>query len=491
MSAKQFVEIIRFFAQNILGDRIVIQDNNVDDVKRFVDLMEYPHQMNKSWFKAPTVSIAYDRNVEFLDWLCDFVSISGGGGVSDDVYDVENNVTESTALMDQQFMASFVADVKKGFMVWSDRNDEFDEWKSKWIRKLITTRTGMDDIDASIDRLQNEYKSLQSMDTTFGNEMLLQTQQKKCDELGEAVAKMKAVVDEKTVDYQETSNELYHLSAKNEEFLATVNKLKLTIKNQKFSADDRTRITSDLLQKQHLRNEKRAFIASLKSIANDNQVKIGRLQRQKTTKVFAINNLVQKLFQIGINFDDIGLTINQLSMHECDTKDQIKTKLQLFGQIKEIVGKRRADLHASMNDIQQTLTSISNELFNIEDEASVHKKHLHSLEIQLQKIENQIADTTYESEQKQQQLQEMIDNVLEKCAEIEGKIRNAEKNAESLNEENQNIMQGIELKANSLLQAKLERQALREAALSELEKVCEQLKNAATHRISIEPFFTE
>lgn len=469
MSAKQFVEIIRFFAESIFGDKVTIQDNNVDDVKRFVDLMEYPHQMNKSWFKAPTVSIAYDRNVEFLDWLCDFVSIGDGDMV-------ENNVAESDDFMDQQFIASFIADCKYGFVIWSDRKDEFDELKGKWIHKLIVAKTQIDDIDAAVDRLQNDYKNLETKDSIFGNEHLLLTQQKKSDELGAEVMKMKAIVAGKNFDFQETSDELNKLTLEHQELIDRINGLKMTIQNQEVSDDDRKDIVTELEEKQHRANEKRAFVQSLKSNADDNQIKIARLRNQKTSKVFAINGLIEKLLQIGINFGDT--TINQLTMRENDTKDQIKTKLQLIGQLKETINKRRAEVQASVNVAHTKQASISTELFHIEDEAGVHKKHVHSLEIQLQKIDNQIVDTKYDLEQEHHQLQVNIDNMRDVYEQIGEKIKNSGKLAESLREQNKEIFQGIESKANALLEAKMERQARREAAILELERLTDQLNDA-------------
>lgn len=472
MSAKQFIEILRFFATSICGDRIVIQDNNFDDVKRFIDYLEYPHQMNRSWFKAPTVSIAYDRNVEFLDWLCDFISTDDSDSIANEV---ESHVAESNICADQEFVARFLGDLKVGFMIWNDRLSGFDEWKSKWICKLITANSHIDDIDASIERVEDEYKSMETKDTSFGKEHLLQAQQKKSNEISEELSKMQAVLDEKRIDLEETLNELSRFTLKRQDLMSTLNQTKMTIKTQKMSADDVLTIIAELEQKQHLVEEKQSFIDSIKSIAHDYEVKIGRLSMLKTSNIFNFNALVQKLFQIGITFDDI--TIDQLSVHDSDTKDQIKTKSELFVRIREMIIKRRSDIHPSLNDNHLKLTSISNELFQIEDEVGGLKKHLHSLEIQMQKIENETGDAKYNSEHDQQQLQIKIDSLLQKYEQVDSKIKNEKRLAESLKEENKKIFHGIELKSNQLLNAKRERQARREAALSELEKVADQLKD--------------
>lgn len=471
MTAKQFVEIIRFFAQSICGDKVVIHDNNVDDVKRFVDFMEYPHQMNKSWFKAPTVSIAYDRNVEFLDWLCDFVSIDG-----DSIADaVENNVLESSDLEDPQFTARFFGDIRNGYLIWSDQNEQFDQWKSNWIQQRITSKMNIENIDACIERLEDETKTLQTKDSFFANEHLLQTQQNKSDELSEEVAKMRAVVEEKNIDFQETYDELNQLISKHQELTVKVAELKSIIEHQEVSAEDRRKIIAAYDHKKHLRSELQEYMKLLKETSNDNQLKIARLRMQKTSKIFACNALLQKVFHIGITFGDI--TIDQLSILETDTKDQIKAKLELFTQIKEFVNQRRTHILASLNETQTEVTSISKELFAIEDEVNGHKKHLHSMEIHVQTIDNQIADARYDSEQHQHQLQIKIDELLQRYEQIDSKIKNTEKLAESLKGENKKIFQGIELKADALLERKRERQARQEAALTELERLTDQLND--------------
>ncbi len=441
--------------------------------------MEYPHQMNKSWFKAPTVSIAYDRNVEFLDWLCDFVSIGGGCGDST-ADDVEYKITESGDfgnLVDQQFIGDFVADLRNGFVIWSDRITDFDDWKSKWIYQMITAKTGLEDIDASIDRVENEYKSLKKNESSYGNDGLLEAQQKKSDELAERVCQLRADVEVKKLDFEETSNELDRFTSEHAELTSEVNALKARIKSQKFSAEDRSAMAAEIKQKKHELNEKETFVASIKGIADDYQLKIARLRQQKTSKVFALNGFIQKLFQIGIHFGD-DLTINQLSVNENDTKDEIKAKLQSLTQIKDIANKRRADIHASIIETNSKLESISTDLFVVENEVATHKKHLHSVEIQMQKIENQIVETKYASEQHQQQLQIKIDNLQETCEQIELKIKNSEKLADSLKKESKKIFQGIQLRTSALLKAKVERQERHEAAILELEQLTGQLTDA-------------
>ncbi|XP_037044670.1 GRIP1-associated protein 1-like [Bradysia coprophila] len=476
MSAKQFVEIIRFFSQSIAGGKVTIHDNNVDDVKLFVDFMEYPHQMNKSWFKAPTVSIAYDRNVEFLDWLCDFIAIDDGDNITDDI---EYKDTESDNLVDQRFVASFVGDLKNGFAIWSDQTAEFDGWKLKWIREMIHTKAGLDDIDASTGRIQNEFTMLQSQEVPFGDEHLLQIQQKKCEELKKEVAKVLAIFNEKTVDVRESSEELNELVKTNKELINSLNQIKETIKNQPVSADDRQTCIADLNQKKHLLEEKQNFVNVLKAIADDSQVKIARLRRQKTSKIYAINAVVQKLLQIGIKFDD--LTIDQLFINESDTKPEIKAKLELINQVREIINARRADVHASVNETQSQVTSISNELFVVENEVSALKKQLHSLEIRLRKVENEIVETQYQSEQQQQQLQATLDRTTEEIQQNQLKCQNNEKVVELLKAETKSIYEGIQLKADAMLKDKLERQARREAAIAELEQVAEELKDAVNN----------
>ncbi|KAG4077428.1 hypothetical protein HA402_002855 [Bradysia odoriphaga] len=476
MSAKQFVEIIRFFAQSIAGGKVTIHENNVDDVKLFVDFMEYPHQMNKSWFKAPTVSIAYDRNVEFMDWLCDFIAIDNGDTITDDI---EYKDTESENLVDQQFIASFVGDLKNGFAIWSDETAEFDGWKLKWIREMIHTKTGLDDIDASTGRIQNDFTMLQSTEVEFGDEHLLQTQQKKCEELKKEVAKVLAICHEKTVDVRESSEELHDLAKTNKELVNKLKQIKETLKNQPISADDRQTRIADLNQKKHLLEEKQNFVDSLKAIADDSQVKIARLKRQKTSKIYSIDTIVQKLFQIGVKFGD--LTIDKLTINESDSKSEIKAKLELINQVREIINARRADIHASVNETQSQLTSISNELFVVENEVSAVKKQLHSMEIRLRKVENEIVETQYQSEQQQQQLQATLDRTTEEVQQYQLKIQNNEKVVELLQAETKSIYEGIQLKTDAMLKAKLERQARRAAAIAELEQVAEELKDAVKH----------
>lgn len=472
MSAKQFVDILKFFANQICGDKIVIHDNNVDDVKRFVDFIGYPHQMNKSWFKAPTVSIAYDRNVEFLDWLCDFVSTDEN--IADEV---ENQVVESADFAGPQFTTSFLGDVKNGYLLWNseDRAADFDEFKSNWTSKLITARTNIIDIDASTAQVENEFKVMQTSKLTYGKEGLLQTQQKKCADLGEEVNKLKASIAEKNADFQATSNDLNHETHRNQALKRQIYEMRETIKNQAVSDDGRKELAAEKEGKKHLVNEKRAFVASIKLIEEDFQVKVARLKNQKTSKIFDFNSHVQKLFQYGIDFD--GITMDQMSIHENDTKERIKTKLELFVQIKEIVNKRRTELHTSLPGTQAVLTSISNELFKIEDEVHACQKHLHSMEVRIQKIENEISDETHSSEQLQRQLQIKIDNLMERYEQINSKIKHLEKVAESLKEENKKILHGIEVKANELLAAKRERQERREEALLELEQLVDQLND--------------
>lgn len=476
MTAKQFVEIIKYFAESICGDKMLIQDNNVDDVKRFVDFMEYPHQMNKSWFKVPTVSIAYDRNVEFLDWLCDFLptasnddSVSGGDGI-------EYKITEANNLGDQEYVNNFHADLRNGFVIWSDRTTEFDEWKAKWSQEMITTKTGLADIDASIERLETELGNLQTNDSPFGSEQLLHAQQKKRDELTAEVKKMAAAVEEKRIDFQETSNEINQLTLKREQLTFQVSEMKKTIKSQTISADDRQNIIADKTHKSHLATEKRTYLNNLKSINDDYQVKIARMKKQKTNKIFALNAFVQKIFQIGVSFDEV--TIDQVSFHENCNKDEIKVKMQLINRIKEIVFKRRIDMQTSLTEIHSKVTSLSDELSAIEDEISGHKKHLQSLEIHTQKIENEIADAKYDSQQQQLQWQVKMDNVQALDQDFQMKIKISENLAKSLKEENKKIFHGIELKSRALLDAKRERQARQEALLSELEQLTDQLKDS-------------
>ncbi|XP_037038973.1 myosin heavy chain, non-muscle-like [Bradysia coprophila] len=473
MSAKQFVEIIRFFAQSITGNKVAIHDNNVDDVKLFADYIEYPHQMNKSWFKAPTVSIAYERNVEFLDWLCSFIVIDDDSTSINDY--IEYKDTESDSLINQQFVASFVGDLKIGFAIWSDRTEEFDGWKLKWIREMIHTKTGLDDIDDSIGRIQSEYTMMQTEEMTFGNEHLLQTQQKKVEELKKQLAKLQDICHEKVVDAQMYSEELNSLTSTNEQLEKTVKEMKETIKNQPVSAEDRQSRIADLTQKKHLLSEKNIFVNSLKAVADDSQVKIARLKQQKTSKIYAINTVVQKLFQIGINFGD--LTIDQLSISENDTQSKIKAKLELFAQVKEIINNRRTDIHKSVNDTQSQLKSISNELFVVENEVSSLKKHLQTNEVRLRKVEDEIVETQYKAEQQQHKLQATLDRTTDTIQKIKIKIENKEKNIESLKAENKAIFEGIQMKTDAMLNAKRERQARLAAAVAELEQETEELKN--------------
>lgn len=477
MTAKQFVEIIKLFAQNICGDKFVIQENNVDDVKRFVDFMEYPHQMNKSWFKAPTVSIAFDRNVEFMDWLCDFMSTDARVA---DFVENEDNVDESNIFPNQEYICTFLRDVKTGFGRWNDQSSgyevRFEEWKMQTTNKLIDKKIQVNDITASINQLKSEYEILLKKESLFGNDNLLVAQQEKSDELKVELTKLKVAVDEKDFEYQETCRELNEFLGKNTELKSTVNELKVTIENQPTSADDRHKIATELEQKEHFAQEKRMIVNLQKSLADDNQLKIARLKKQKVSKVFAFNALVQKLFQHANHFDDI--TINQLALHEKDTKDRIAEVLQLFRKIKDVIDKRRIDLHASLNETQTKLSSISNELFKVEDELSAQKKQLHTLEVQMQKYENEIVDLKYDAEQQQQLLQTQINNLMDKGEQIEMKIANCENVHEALKVENKKIYQGIELKGNALLKVIEARSARRGEAIAELESVTKQLTEA-------------
>lgn len=474
MSAKQFTEIVGFFAQKISG-KVVIRDSNVDDVKLFVDFMEYPHQMNKSWFKAPTVSIAFDRNVEFLDWLCDFVVTDDGDAIS---IDIEYKDTEPESPVDQQF-ASFVGDLREGFVIWSSETVEFDEWKLKWIREMIHTRTGLDDIDTSTGRIQNDYAILEAKEAPFDNEHLLQAQLRKLEELKKEVANLKIICQKKSVEVRELSEELQVLASTNAQHKKTEKEMKETIKNQRMSASDRQNYIADLNHKKFLYDKKQDFIKTLQTINDENQIRIARLRSQKTNKIQETNALVQKVFQVGIKFGN--LTVDQLSIKESDTEAEIQSKLQQFTQIREIINAHRADIRASVNETQSELTSITHELFVKENEISTLKKQLHSLEVRAQKVENEMTDTQYQSQLQQQQLQTTLDMMAEEIGQIQQKIENQQMVVESLKAENKAIYEGIEIRSDAILKAKLERQAQQEAALAALEEVAEELKDAVNN----------
>ncbi|KAJ6641815.1 hypothetical protein Bhyg_06758 [Pseudolycoriella hygida] len=470
MTAKQFVEIIRFFACSICGNKIVIQDNNIDDVKRFVEFVQYPLQMNKSWFKTPTLSVAFDRNVEFLDWLCDFIAPDDGNALA-------KEMAEVNGFGDQQFSARFIDDVTNGYVIFnSDVASESQNWVSKWTDELITCKTGAEDIAVTNVRLQEEYQNLLATETTFAHEELLQTQLKKRNELCEMVAQMEAKVDEEEIDFQERSNELNLLTAKRRELIETVDELKATIKKQNVSAEDRKKMVFEMKEKEGMIEEKKTFVASSVAIADENAVKIARLKIQKTAKIFALNVLMQKVFQLGINIEEINLS--EVSINETDNKDEIRTKLKLFDRIKEFASEQCSSTQILLNDIQTKVTSATSELFKSEDEIAYLKKHLHSLEVQIQKVDDEIVDENYATEQQRQQKQTEIEHLLHGNDKLIQKIENSEKMAETLKDENRRIFIGIQVEADGLLKEKIKQQSLQESALQELEQLIGEVKNA-------------
>jgi SMC interacting uncharacterized protein involved in chromosome segregation len=437
--------------------------------------------MNKSWFKTPTVPVAYDRIVELLDWLCDLISIDETENI-EKIFEKDDVMANSANVFpNEKFIETFVSDAKYNFLLWSDQKPQFAEVKTKLTESFIFEKTQLNDITAHIMREKSDYEMLANNRIEFDNENRLLAQKNNCVQLTKEVNQLKQAIDEQKVEFQETSRELKSSTAANTVFKKKIAELQHIINNQTITPENRQQIIYDLEQKTLYANEKQSMIDSLQSTASGHQVKIARLKMQNVSTIFSFNNLIQKLFEVGEWADFDGITREHLTIQENDSIDRIKEVLQLFAGIKEAIAKRRQDVQASSTRSELKLTAAKNELFNVEDEWNTWKKNVHSLEIQIRKVENDTVDNKYSSEQQQKQIQTKIDAILEICTQNNSKIEHAEKLTNALDEENAKILQGIEMKGTQLLRAKQIRLARITTALSDLENVAEKLNSTVNN----------
>lgn len=473
MSTKQFVSLVTYLVKGIVSTRLKIGEKYDEDIINILELIKYPHLINKSWLKTPMAMHAYPYMVTLLYWLTERASY---------LLDVNDFETEDYYLEDDRnsfgdnfHTKMFLKTVKNSFPIWNRNQDD----KFELIKLNI--------IDQNIQRL-TEFKSKTEI---IKKTMLYQVEYEKHVKNGAIISKendqdyfkIKMDIDKNEIElkkinlkYNENYKRLDMIKIEKEtkdkdlkNMENSLNNLQIQISRQSMTSTERQKAISEFNLKQQLLDSKNRAIIELNDLGISNQIEKSRLIKRKIDLINKYNNYIHTIFhqlqnkKFIINNDNDNNNIvseKDLCLDPTINIDVYFEELIIcINQKLKIIREQNLNdykqYNIEINDIQNQLKFLENQSIMIlqPKEIELNEKIL-MLRNAIENIDIEIITVNESNKIKCETLLNDKNDIIHQIEKINKQIHDCKENIPNLKIENTNLMNLITDHANKLMDEK-------------------------------------
>lgn len=394
---------------------------------------------------------------------------------------LKQDVTVSEDFPSPQYQALFYKKAEQGFSLWNlKKEDEFEAIVENLTDEFVIARTkGLNQQQVSDKVLQLE-KELQEIN----NRSVQQGREQSMDGLSETIQQQQQLKKKLSTELkcmQKEANKTEEKFYQNqEEFYALMKKmdqLKLDIKSQQLSAEERDELMASIAANKSLLNAKRLAVSTLEHTYFEHQIAISRLIKQKFT---LISNLNTRLHQFAdslktmINFTPPTLDIKTENYVELlqdlqAIKAQVETILNqqsvIYGQLNEQrmrLEQQLSDLQIQYNAIEKSLEEVNARYQQLQQQrddivsqlsstSAENCQTTHRKEVERSEMDKKIAELQQQCEQNRKAIgklnydkQKIMVEKLEQCQEILTEKRRLQKEMTELVENMETEVAGME-----------------------------------------------
>ncbi|XP_053688067.1 kinetochore protein NDC80 homolog [Sabethes cyaneus] len=440
MSTKQFLVIMAHLFRQIGGSRYKLGTNFLDDIMKTMSELEYPFTINKSMLKTPNVPHSISHIIIMIGWLVQLVPKT-----NQSLEPLKQDVTLSEEFPSPNYQALFYKRAEEGFSLWNLKKEvEFEAIVENLTDELVMARTnGLNQQQVSVKVLQLE-KELQDIN----NRSIQQGRDQSMDGLAEAIQQQQQLKKKLSTELKSLQKEASKTEEKfyqdQEDFydlMKKMDQLKLDIKSQQLSAEERDELIASIAANKSLLNAKRLAVTTLEHTYFEHQIVVSRLIKQKFT---LISNLNTRLHQFAdssksmIDFTPPTLDIKTENYVELlqdlqSIKSQIESVLKqqsvIYGQLNE--QRMRLEQHLSDQQIQYNAVEKSLEEINARYE---------QLQQQRNDIVGQLSSTSAENCQTAHRKEAERAEMDKRIAELQQQCEQNRRAIEKLNHDKQKLM---------------------------------------------------
>lgn len=326
MSTKQFVHIVGYFMQFVVGNargaRIPAEKLTIEHIQTFLTEIGYPYQV-KSWLKTPNAPHAFVHVLELLQWLCMFLPDDDDEEQQHRFDAAENliDTKECCQLCPAEYIAESKQIVQNSFDLWNnERFDECDASKMQLIDRFIaiqmmgqftTQRQANEAIAATMSETNELLKNrVVCEDDGKLNEHFhrLETLTAECDRLTNESAKRRA--ERAAVHIELNEQEQLHSSLG-----STMRHLRRQISQQSVSREQFERNFAELNQLERLLAVRKNSAHNLQDVCLNYEIQLSRNERNRMKLTTQWNTFVCKLWQDVLPASEIyGFKVHELTI---------------------------------------------------------------------------------------------------------------------------------------------------------------------------------
>lgn len=397
MTAKQFIDIVAHFSMKISGKNMITAQNASNgkqkstpevEILSFLQMLNYPHVMNKSCLKTPNTQHTFKECVALLAWLSDIVRYSQKDELP------ELPMHGGNEFPNESYTKHFSVEVQNAFHLWNEESDDaFCNIQDGLIETFVKAKRGCTSIEEMIQKA-DELKmanaklsqALTPADRTADDEKAFKVIQSKYTELEQEFEELKT----HNAGRIETINRLkvLHKLKANEakEKKNTLNELSDRIVKQKYTTDDIQRVSNKtLLTKQAIASADKE-IARIRENAIDLQIKVARLKQQRNATIQDLNALAFKIAQILVKSTDYEnfVNVNDLCLNISADANAIQTVCMRLERMHDNVAAHKERIRHQIDQGKAKISSLHSHSAHLELE-------LKNLKTKFQKVTRSLA----------------------------------------------------------------------------------------------------
>ena len=442
MTAKQFSQIIAYFMKFVIGNsrgrRLSLNKLSLEDIMAFLQQLEYPNGINKSWLKTPNAPHAYPHVVELLHWLCQFIEVDNN--ISEYFEDTSNLIDSVNEFPSIECLQQFVKSTKKNFQLWSNDTNKEQQQIDELIDKFIHHSTGingLNQINVCINNVKKQNDDLTKVGCAVPENKEIKEMEKKADALKTSIAKLEISIEQKSHHNVKLSMDVQDFEKSIVKRQNQVASVKLKIQNQIMSVTQRDKLVEDLNTLKELVESKQETLQKIKDIGEKHQIVYSRLVQQQFTVLTRFKKFIYEFFEEVGDITAHGLCVESFELNANDlgiiTQKDIANILQNLENLKLFDTQKSKELEVNILNVTKKLQTLQKHRDEIDEQLKHTKETVAQFVVKINSTNKSIVqkkeehhDELMDAQKSVMELKEILEKKSSRLTELQELCENKE-----------------------------------------------------------------